>query len=224
MMASAMASLSGSTDVLSTEVIVQSTKVARGDQLRITYGVSMRRIKATCRAACIAACLITAPGAVTSAAAQSNIPAALAGGVAGAGSGGYIAIAVIVAESRGGKYLHSYHDALGWRSAPVLIGGATGVFLGATAPDRLWRTVLYGGVGTVAGTGAGIVAGKLVWDGPEAKWAGGAIGAGVGMAIGSSLGVFLPMHKKTDSTEPVAQSVRTRIRENGIPVSFTIRF
>lgn len=174
--------------------------------------------------ACLTACLFMAPAAATSAHAQSNIPAALAGGIAGAGSGGYIAISVIVAESRGGKYMHSYKDALGWRSAPVLIGGVTGVVLGATSPDRLWRTIVYGGAGSLAGTGVGIVAGKLLWDGPEAKWAGGAIGAGIGMAIGSSLGVFLPLHKKSDTTVPVTQSVRMRARETGVPLSFTIRF
>jgi hypothetical protein len=151
------------------------------------------------------------------ASAQSNIPAALVGGVAGAGSGGYIAISVIVAESRAGKYLHSYKDALGWRSSPVLIGGVTGIVVGATQPDRLWRTVGYGSIGTVAGMGVGVVVGKIVWDGPEAKWAGGAIGAGLGMAVGSSLGLFLPMHKKkSDAAAVPVEAVR-------VPL-YTIRF
>jgi hypothetical protein len=147
---------------------------------------------------------------------EKNIGMAALGGVAGAGSGGYIAISVIVAESRAGKYMHSMKDALGWRSAPVLIGGVTGVVVGATSPDRLLRTMLYGSIGTLAGTGLGVVAGKLAWEGPEAKWAGGAIGAGIGMAIGSSLGLFLPQDK--DEGEPgTAAALR-------IPLSFTIHF
>ncbi len=150
---------------------------------------------------------------------KKNIPAALLGGVAGAGSGGYIAISVIVAESRAGKFVDSIDDVLGWRSAPVLIGGVTGVVVGATAPDRLLRTVVYGSVGTLAGTGIGAVAGKLMWDGPEAKWAGGAIGAGIGMAIGSSLGLFLPMKNNDEDGTPDAAANAVRI-----PVSFTIRF
>ncbi len=154
-----------------------------------------------------------------SAQAQKNIPAALLGGIAGAGSGGYIAISVIVAESRAGKYIHSAQDALGWRSAPVLIGGVTGIVVGATSPDRLLRTVGYGSLGAVAGTGVGVVLGKIIWTGPEAKWAGGAIGAGLGMAIGSSLGLFLP-HKNDDDEAAEASSAAAR----GIPVSFTIRF
>ena len=145
-----------------------------------------------------------------------NIPAAMVGGIAGAASGGYIAISVIVAESRTGKYLHSYQDALGWRSAPVLIGGTGGAIIGLTDPDRLWRTVLYGGAGTAAGVGIGILAGEMIWDGPEAKWAGGAIGAGLGMAIGSTLGVFLPLKDKSnDGAEREPAS---------IPIIFTFRF
>jgi hypothetical protein len=148
---------------------------------------------------------------------EKNIPAALLGGIAGAGSGGYIAISVIVAESRAGKYVDSIDDVLGWRSAPVLIGGITGLVVGATDPDRLVRTVVYGSVGTVAGTGLGVVVGKLIWDGPEAKWAGGAIGAGLGMAIGSSLGLFLPMKDDDSNVAPLSSA-------SGVPVSFTIRF
>jgi hypothetical protein len=176
----------------------------------------MRRTTNALFAAVLLGLPLAAPG--TLAAQETNIPAALAGGLAGAASGGYIAISVIVAESRAGKYMHSMQDALGWRSAPVLIGGVTGVVVGATSPDRLLRTVVYGSVGTVAGTGVGVVVGKLIWDGPEAKWAGGAIGAGLGMAIGSSLGLFLPHPGGEDDPEPAAAaSVR-------IPVSFTIRF
>ncbi|MEO5510502.1 MAG: hypothetical protein ABIV28_02530 [Longimicrobiales bacterium] len=150
---------------------------------------------------------------------QRNIPAALAGGFVGAASGGYIAISVIVAESRAGKYIHSMKDALGWRSAPVLIGGVTGMVVGATDPDRLLRTVVYGSAGTVAGTGVGVVLGKIIWDGPEAKWAGGAIGAGLGMAIGSSLGLFLPLDHSDGTSQPAANAGAARI-----PITFTIRF
>ena len=148
--------------------------------------------------------------------AQGTVASAAIGAVAGAGSGGYIALTVIVAESRAGKYLHSYTDALGWRSAPVLIGAATGGVLGFTNPEHLWRTVAYGTVGTVAGVGIGVVVGKIVWDGPEAKWAGGAIGSGIGMAIGSCLGVFLPLNH--DNKTGAAQ---TALR---VPITYTIRF
>jgi hypothetical protein len=175
----------------------------------------MRRISSALLAAGMGTLLAAAPVRVQ--AQNEFIPAALAGGVVGAASGGYIAITVIVAESRTGKYMHSYADALGWRSAPVLIGGATGVVLGATSPDRLLRTVIYGGAGTLLGTGIGIVIGKRAWDGPEAKWAGGAIGAGIGMAIGSTLGVFLPM--KSDGESAPSNQVTP-----GFPLSFTIRF
>ena len=165
------------------------------------------------------AAVLALPGGLS---AQKNIPTALVGGAAGAASGGYIAISVIVAESRAGEYMHSYADALGWRSAPVLIGGLTGTALGLYDPDRLWRTMLYGTVGTVGGLGAGVALGQVLWDGPEAKWAGGAIGAGLGMAIGSSLGLLLPLKDKDeDNNVPAALRAERSVR---VPVFFTIRF
>jgi hypothetical protein len=175
----------------------------------------MRRIKTALLAVLLAGLPAITPPALH--AQEKNIPAALLGGFAGAGSGGYIAISLIVAESRAGKFVDSVDDVLGWRSAPVLIGGVTGVVVGATDPDRLIRTVVYGSAGTLAGTGIGAVIGKIVWDGPEAKWAGGAIGAGIGMAIGSSLGLFLPMKDDNNDTGSAAAATR-------IPVSFTLRF
>ncbi|HEX6694413.1 MAG TPA: hypothetical protein VF035_06960 [Longimicrobiales bacterium] len=175
----------------------------------------MRRI----RTALLTLLAVTAGHAVSpaTASAQRSIPAAMVGGVAGAASGGYIAISVIVAESRTGKYLHSYQDALGWRSAPVLIGGTGGAIIGLTDPDRLWRTMLYGGAGTLAGVGVGVLAGQLIWEGPEAKWAGGAIGAGLGMAIGSTLGVFLPLKDKDEDSGQAQEPA-------SIPIIFTFRF
>src|SRR3954466_14205960 len=125
----------------------KSMKVARRRSVS-THGVNMRRLVFM-----LGTVLgMAAPFGARPVTAQSPIPASPVGGVAGAGSGGYIAIAVIVAESRAGRYMHSFKDELGIHSAPVLIGGGTGIFLGATAPDRLYRTILYGSVGTVAGT------------------------------------------------------------------------
>lgn len=174
----------------------------------------MRHIRAGVIAVTMAAALLPAN---LFAQTEKNIPAALLGAAAGAGSGGYIAISVIVAESRTGKYMHSYKDALGWRSAPVLIGSVGGVILGLTDPDRLWRTVFYGSAGTLGGVGLGAAVGQMIWDGPEAKWAGGAIGAGLGMAIGSTLGVFLPMGDNDDE-------LPEELRDRGIPITFRIRF
>jgi hypothetical protein len=119
------------------------------------------------------------------------VPTAL-GAAAGIAGGGYLALSVIVAEARFGRYVHDIEDVLGWRSAPVLIGAFTGAALGFYSPPRLEGAILYGvaglGVGTVAGWGVGSVWGET----PEARWAGAAIGAGIGLAAGNLIGILNP--------------------------------
>jgi hypothetical protein len=120
-----------------------------------------------------------------SAAAQDErrILPALAGGVLGIAGGGYVALSIIVAESRAGKYIHDAEDVFGWRSLPVIAGATIGTGLGIYSPDRLRRAVIFGLGGFAAGAAAGYGVGQLIWDGPEARWAGAAIGAGAGLAI-----------------------------------------
>ena len=130
-----------------------------------------------------------------------NLLAGAAGGAAGVAAGGYLSLAVAVAEARAGRYLTSMEEFLGWRSAPVLIGGATGAAVGLFDPPRLQRTVIYGAGGTAAGLAIGLVLGPVFWDGPEARWAGGAIGAGVGMVIGTNYGLFFSKEKDDDRDE-----------------------
>lgn len=142
-----------------------------------------------------------------------NLLAGAAGGVAGMAAGGYLALSLTVAEARTGRYLTSMEEFLGWRSAPVLIGGATGAAVGLFDPDRLGRSALYGSIGTAAGLGAGLVIGPLIWPGREGRWAGGAIGAGIGMVIGSNYGMFFAKGGEKGNKQ-----------QSAIPVLFTYRF
>jgi hypothetical protein len=123
---------------------------------------------------------------------QSRIVPALLGGVAGIAGGGYIALATVVLESRFGRYIHDEKDFFGWHSVPVLAGATIGTAVGLWDPDRLYRTVLFGAAGFGAGIGLGVAAGDLFGETPEARWAGGAIGAGIGLIIGNTLGIVLP--------------------------------
>jgi hypothetical protein len=127
------------------------------------------------------------------------IPAAV-GTVAGVAGGGYLALAVIVAEARVGRYIHDVEDVLGWRSAPVLIGAVTGGALGFYSPPRLAGAIAWGaagmGAGAVIGWGAGTAFGRT----PEARWAGAAIGAGLGLAAGNLVGALNPMSRDGDGT------------------------
>ena len=61
--------------------------------------------------------------------------------------------------------------------------------------------MLWGTIGTGVGAGAGLLIGPMIWDGPEAKWAGGAIGAGLGMVAGSVIGLLLDPNSDDDSSD-----------------------
>jgi len=47
--------------------------------------------------------------------AEDRVLPALAGGVAGVAGGGYVALSVVVAQARAGKYLHDFQELFGWR-------------------------------------------------------------------------------------------------------------
>ncbi|HSJ13372.1 MAG TPA: glycine zipper 2TM domain-containing protein [Longimicrobiales bacterium] len=117
------------------------------------------------------------------------LPAA-AGGVLGIMGGGYVALSIIVAEARAGKYIHDFDDVFGWRSLPAIAGASLGTGLGIYSPERLRRAVIMGFAGFGGGAMAGYVIGRLVWREPEGRWAGAAIGAGAGLAIGYVLGAL----------------------------------
>jgi hypothetical protein len=117
------------------------------------------------------------------------------GALAGTLSGGYITLSIVVARAQIGQYMHDANDLFSWNGLPVVIGASTGTALGIWDPDRLMTGFVYGSVGTLTGGTAGFLIGALVSDGPEGRWAGGAIGAGLGMAAGSTLGVFMPNRK-----------------------------
>jgi hypothetical protein len=140
---------------------------------------------------CAAALIATAPS-VAAQDAQSRLVPAAVGVVGGVAAGGYLAVAIVVLESRFGRYLHDEKDLLGWRSVPVVAGAAVGGGLGVLDPDRLYRTVFLGAVGLGAGVAVGLSLGDIFGDTPEARWAGGAIGGGVGLVIGNLLGILLP--------------------------------
>ena len=146
--------------------------------------------------------------------AHAQLWTAALGGVAGTLSGGYITLSIVVARAQLGHYLPEPQDLLDWKGLPVLIGGGTGAALGMWAPDRLGTGIVYGSAATLAGGSLGFIIGSAVSERPEGKWAGGAIGAGLGMAIGTSLGVFLP-NKNLDPTGK---------RNTVIPIMYQIRF
>lgn len=135
------------------------------------------------------AALLLHPGALR-AQDQGRLLPALGGGVLGVAGGGYVALSIIVAESRAGRYIHDFDDVFGWRSLPVIAGGTLGTALGIYSPERLKRAVVFGFGGMAAGGVLGFGLGQLLWEGPEGKWAGAAIGAGAGLAIAYVVGAI----------------------------------
>ena len=123
---------------------------------------------------------------------RSRVLATAGGAVAGVAGGGYIALSVIVAEARVGRYVHDMKDILGWRSMPVIGGALLGGSLGFYSPERLQGAIVYGAAGWVVGGLAGMGVGSALWTGAEGNWAGAAMGAGVGLIIGNVIGILMP--------------------------------
>lgn len=124
--------------------------------------------------------------------ADAQVLSGAVGAVGGIGAGGYVTLAVVVARAQYGHYLHDANDLLGWNSVPVLLGAATGTAVGVWDADRMVTGFIYGAGGALIGGSIGYLLGPMIWKRPEGKWAGGAIGAGAGMAAGYFLGVFIP--------------------------------
>ena len=151
--------------------------------------------------------------------ARAQVLSALFGAGAGSAAGGYITLSIVVARAQAGHYLHDAHDVFGIGSMTVIAGGTTGLVLGAVAPDRMWTGFIYSSAATVGSGTLGFIGGALLSDRPEAKWAYAAIGAGVGMALGSLVGVLSP------NTGLVRDLVPREVRQNSaVPVGFTVRF
>ncbi|HEY0305553.1 MAG TPA: glycine zipper 2TM domain-containing protein [Longimicrobiales bacterium] len=124
--------------------------------------------------------------------AQEQILSGAIGAAAGLTSGGYVTLAVVVARAQYGHYLHDVEDLIGWQSVPAIIGIGIGAGVGVWDADRMMTGWVYGASGALAGGTVGYLLGPVMWKRPEGKWAGAAIGAGVGMAAGYFLGVLNP--------------------------------
>lgn len=153
---------------------------------------------------------------------ESRLLATAAGGALGIVGGGYIALSVIVAESRAGRYVHDMSDILGWRSVPVIAGAVIGGSLGAYSPRRLEAAVVYGAAGLGLGGLAGFGLGSIIWSPPEGGWAGAAIGAGVGLVVGNLIGALYPYRDAEEDGNGVGAAGGPRAA--GIPIMVRIPF
>jgi hypothetical protein len=147
--------------------------------------------------------------------AHGQILSGAVGAAAGTAAGGYLTLSIVVARAQTGHYVHDVNELLSWTSVPVLVGAGTGMSLGIWSPPRLWTSVIFGTAGAFAGIPVGMFVGTRLSDRTEAKWAGGAIGAGVGMTAGFIFGVLAPQEKL----------VPKPLREAAVvPIGFTVHF
>jgi hypothetical protein len=138
------------------------------------------------------AAFILAAGLAWPARSDAQVVSGAVGAIGGIGAGGYVTLAVVVLRAQYGHYLHDAEDLLGWNSVPVLLGAGVGTAVGVWDSDRMVTGFAYGTGGALVGGTIGYLVGPMIWKRPEGKWAGGAIGAGVGMAAGYFFGVFNP--------------------------------
>jgi hypothetical protein len=160
--------------------------------------------------------LLIAPARISAQDPQSRALATSLGLLAGAAGGGYVTVTVVVFEARIGRYIHDVDDVLGWRSAPFIMGALAGGGLGFFSPERLQGAIVYGAGGLALGGLTGLVIGQRLWDPPEGRWAGAAIGAGVGLVVGNAIGILYPLNIFTQS-----EGSRS-IEANGVPIVFRI--
>lgn len=168
-----------------------------------------------------AAFLVAGLGTSTPLAAQEeetgSVLAAAGGGVVGLVAGGYANLAVVVLKARWGYYPHSFRDAFGWESTPILIGGGTGVAIGLTRSDLLIPWIIGGTLGMGAGTGLGLIYGHGAWGDPESRWANAAIGAAIGMAVGSTVALI---REWDDDEDPASAGSESAVRVPLLQLSF----
>jgi hypothetical protein len=113
----------------------------------------------------------------------------------------------VVLKARYGRYPHSFEDAFGWESVPILIGGATGAAIGLADRDLIVPWIIGGTAGFAAGAGIGLLYGEFAWGDPESRWANAAVAAAIGMAVGSTVALIRYSGSGSGSGgEPTAES------------------
>lgn len=148
--------------------------------------IRSHRVRLFAAAVLVVTGLGVSDGAAAQEEAAGSALAAAAGGVAGLVAGGYGNVALVVMKARYGNYPHTFGDAFGWESIPILTGVGTGVGIGLLDSELLLPWIIGGAAGFAAGAGVGYVYSQLVWGDPESRWSNGAVMAAVGMTIGST--------------------------------------
>ena len=115
--------------------------------------------------------------------AEAQVGRAAVGGALGVAGGAAVTLAAVVARARFQReYLGSPDDLIHWQSAPMILAPAVGVMFGLAGEDALRASIVGSTAGFVVGAGIGAGLGWMLGRDAEAPWAGGVIGAGLGLA------------------------------------------
>lgn len=114
---------------------------------------------------------------------------ALGGASLGVAGGAVVTFSAIVWRARFQReYLESAEDLVHWTSLPMVVTPAVGVVFGLAGRPALVGSFVGSVAGMVAGSVAGAGVGWIVSRTPESPWAGGVIGAGIGLSLGGIAG------------------------------------
>lgn len=126
----------------------------------------------------------------------------LAGLVGGALAGVVITLGMVVARARIGRvFLHEMAEVVGWTGSGLVLAPVAGVWLALAWPRALGSTAAGAGVGLALGLGLGVVMGAAGSADPAWAWAGGTMGAAVGLVAGALVG-FVRRWPGGSATDP----------------------
>ncbi|NIP80093.1 MAG: hypothetical protein GWM90_13080, partial [Gemmatimonadetes bacterium] len=111
------------------------------------------------------------------------------GGVVGLVAGTGATLGVVVGRARFDEhFMESTRDLVGLPGAPMPVGVAAGGLAGWLGSAPLVGAGAGALVGGAAGVAVGVLAGAAMSDEPEDRWAGGVVGAGIGLWCGLLVG------------------------------------
>ncbi|NNF26286.1 MAG: hypothetical protein HKN73_03565, partial [Gemmatimonadetes bacterium] len=142
-------------------------------------------------AAILVAVVIAAEPALEGRRIEAQVLPAVVGGVGGLLAGAYVTTGVFVLKSRAtGWVMHSVETLIepAPELLPLVAGPVAGALLGARSSGRLEAGAAWAGIGLASGAGLGALAGHLIWNSVEGRWAGGIIGSAAGLLVGSVVG------------------------------------
>lgn len=134
---------------------------------------------------------------------------AAVGAVVGAGGGAVITLSAIVARARfQRRFTDSADDLIHWQSIPMIAAPAAGILFGYAGHDAHVGSIVGSTGGMVAGAALGVGIGWMVSRQPESPWAGGVIGAGVGLALGGLAGGLIAWSRDDDADVAFPDALR----------------